>query len=233
MQAKKGPWTSVRLGHSDESLKWVQKGTMSDPTCTQLLSKKIMALILGTQKVQKYLITWAVKASVHVSHVLVCRKFIIIQSCHLVIVSILTNMQIFLEGAWMHRFDWSFAYNLAYHFLFTVAHYLELIQFGKQHCNYVIFNPNLQSMQNSPDSPDMSGKFRKMSGEGIWSCLTKCPVSTNQGQCPANRCPATSFIFARHFTVKCKAIIQNQIQINFAYSGLTLINTCKYMTNMT
>ncbi len=43
-------------------------------------------------------------------------------------------------------------------------------------------------------------KFRKMSGEGVLSCRTKCPASKNQGQCPANRCPAKSFI-----STKCPA----------------------------
>ena len=33
-------------------------------------------------------------------------------------------------------------------------------------------------------------------------------MRVNQGQCPANRCPVKSLIFAGHFTVKCLAWIQ-------------------------
>ena len=97
-------------------------------------------------------------------------------------------------------------------------------------CTKTVYSAScpLQSTRNLPDSLDMSSEFRKLSGEGVWSCRTKCPVSTNQGQCPAK-----SFIFAGHFTVKCPARIQDvqwktacspdkmsgEAQINFAYSA--------------
>ncbi len=40
-----------------------------------------------------------------------------------------------------------------------------------------------------------SGEFREMSGEGVCSCRTKCSASTNQGQCPVNRCPAQYLMY--------------------------------------
>ncbi len=56
---------------------------------------------------------------------------------------------------------------------------------------------SLQSTWNSPDSLDMSSEF--------WKCLAR----VNLGQCPANRCPPKSLIFARHFTMECPARIQH------------------------
>ena len=52
-------------------------------------------------------------------------------------------------------------------------------------------------------------RILKMSGEGFWSCGTKCLARVNQGQCMANKCQAKSLIFAGQFTVKCPARIQN------------------------
>ena len=97
---------------------------------------------------------------------------------------------------------------------------------------YTLGHPWIQSKRNSPDSPDISGEFWKMSGEEVWSCRTKSPASIKQGQCPANRCPAKSLIIAGHFTVKCPSRLKNvqqrtagssdkmssEAQTNFAYS---------------
>ncbi len=47
---------------------------------------------------------------------------------------------------------------------------------------------HIQSTQNLTDM--------KMSSEGVWSGQTKCSVRVNQGQCPTNRCPQNSLIFA-------------------------------------
>ncbi len=62
-----------------------------------------------------------------------------------------------------------------------------------------------QSTRNLPDSPDMSGKFLKMSSEGVLSRRTKWPVRVNQGQCPVNR----SQVAGHFYAVKCPARIQN------------------------
>ncbi len=78
-----------------------------------------------------------------------------------------------------------------------------------------------QSMRNSPDLPDMSGK-------GIWSRWTKWPARINQGQCTTNK----SQVAGHFYTVKSLATIQHvrrrtessqdkmcgEVQINFAFS---------------